>query len=65
MLLLIVAEFVVHYHTDWLKSKIDAATGWPSTDVRHWMVFGADQLIHQLTYLAIVALLIARGPGLV
>ncbi|MBS0469831.1 MAG: DUF3307 domain-containing protein [Proteobacteria bacterium] len=44
------AEFVVHYHTDWTKSQIDRRTQWGFDDARHWMVFGADQLIHQLTY---------------
>jgi hypothetical protein len=48
-------EFVVHYHVDWLKGRVDDATGWTEKDGAYWAVFGADQLIHQLTYLGMVA----------
>jgi len=52
-----IGEFAVHYHVDWTKGQIDLRTGWTEKDQAYWMVFGADQLIHQLTYLAIVAYL--------
>jgi hypothetical protein len=52
--IVIAAEFAIHYHTDWTKSAIDQRTQWGFDDQRHWMVFGLDQLIHQLTYLGIV-----------
>jgi hypothetical protein len=59
LLIVLVGEFLIHYHTDWLKSRIDHRYRWPNTDQRYWMLFGADQLVHQLTYLAIVYVLIA------
>ncbi|HEX4303202.1 MAG TPA: DUF3307 domain-containing protein [Rhizomicrobium sp.] len=57
--IILVAEFVVHYHTDWSKSQIDKIFQWGFTDQRHWVVFGLDQLVHQLTYLAIVYVMLA------
>jgi hypothetical protein len=54
---IVIGEFIVHYHVDWLKGQIDLRTGWTEKDQAYWAVFGADQLIHQLTYLAIVAYL--------
>lgn len=50
-----VAEFLLHYHVDYAKARIDVATGWTQADQAYWMLFGFDQLIHQLTYLGIVA----------
>ncbi len=50
-------EFVLHYHVDWLKAQIDIRTGWTEKDQAYWAVFGTDQLIHQLTYIGIVAYL--------
>lgn len=52
--IILVAEFAIHYHTDWAKSRIDRAYGWTVTDLAYWILFGTDQLIHQLTYLGIV-----------
>ncbi len=57
-------EFLIHYHTDWSKSKIDDVNHWPTTDQRYWIVFGLDQFIHQLTYLGIVFAFLMRGPTL-
>ncbi|HEY0301922.1 MAG TPA: DUF3307 domain-containing protein [Rhizomicrobium sp.] len=54
IVIVLVGEFLIHYHTDWTKSQIDHRYRWPTTDQRYWILFGADQLIHQLTYLAIV-----------
>ena len=51
-----VAEFVIHYHLDWAKMRIDMATGWTQADQPYWVVFGLDQFLHQTTYLAIIAL---------
>jgi|SRR5690349_8075949 hypothetical protein len=55
MVLIDIGEFAVHYHVDWAKGQIDMRAGWTEKDQAYWMVFGADQLIHQLTYLGIVA----------
>jgi hypothetical protein len=57
--IIVVVEFAIHYHADWLKSKIDQIYQWGFTNQRYWMLFGTDQLIHQLTYLAIVYALLS------
>jgi hypothetical protein len=57
IVIIMIGEFLVHYHTDWTKSNVDSYFDWGQSDARYWMVFGTDQLIHQLTYLAIVTLL--------
>ena len=54
---IVVGEFVLHYHVDWLKGQTDVWTGWTEKDQAYWVIFGADQLVHQLTYLFIVAYL--------
>jgi hypothetical protein len=51
------AEFVVHYHEDWLKELINRRYGLTRAHKAYWVVLGADQLVHQLTYVAMVAVL--------
>jgi hypothetical protein len=54
---LTLAEYAIHYHTDWAKERITRRAGWtPATHI-FWIALGADQLIHQLTYLAMAAVL--------
>lgn len=50
-------EFLFHYHVDWLKERI--TNGLTAQDRGFWYALGTDQLIHGLTYIAIVAVLIA------
>ena len=55
---IVVGEFLLHYHIDWLKVQIMRRTGWKSSDSQFWWAIGADQLLHHLTYLVIGALLV-------
>ena len=50
------------YHVDWLKGNVDRWAGWTEKDAAYWTVLGADQLVHQLTYLAIIAYLSGAVP---
>jgi hypothetical protein len=50
-------EFVLHYHVDFTKARVDATYGWTVADQQYWIVFGLDQFVHQLTYLAFVYVL--------
>lgn len=52
------AELVIHYHEDWLKERIIHHAGLTTADKGYWLAFGADQLVHQLTYVAIIAVLL-------
>ena len=54
---IVVAEFVVHYHIDWLKERIVKNRRW-NTEIRgFWQVFGADQMLHNFTYVGIIGVL--------
>ncbi len=57
ILTVLVAEFLVHYHIDWLKEQVvrryDIREG-----ARFWNAIGIDQLMHNLTYLAILVYVI-------
>lgn len=61
--LILLCEFVIHYVTDYAKSTYD----WRhklNPNTRHfWMVHGADQMVHQLTYVAILAVIIHYNPA--
>ncbi len=57
------AESVAHYHLDWFKGWIVKRRALGYDDRLYWILFGADQLGHQLTYVIILAVL-ARAAGL-
>jgi len=52
--MLLIGEFLVHYHTDWLKEQINQRLALSYEHSLFWLVFGADQLVHQLTYLFMI-----------
>ena len=60
---IVVAEFILHYHIDWLKEQIVKREQWVFPQAEFWWVFGFDQFLHQFTYLGIVAVL-AYAVGL-
>jgi hypothetical protein len=64
-LLLVVAialgEFAVHYHVDWLKEQLTHRHEWTARDRGFWYALGTDQLVHGLTYLAIIATLVVAS----
>ena len=47
-------DFLAHYHIDWLKMNINRWRGLTIQDYEFWVWLGADQLAHQLTYIALV-----------
>lgn len=55
LILICLAEAVVHYHIDWAKERIRSVKNWTDSDAAYWNLFGLDQLLHHLTYVAIVA----------
>jgi hypothetical protein len=53
---LITFEFFVHYHMDWFKVWFQTLMGWqPHTHPQYWNLLGIDQLVHYLTYVAMIA----------
>jgi hypothetical protein len=47
-------DFLLHYHIDWSKTKINAHAKLTPQDRAFWIWFGADQLAHQLTYILLI-----------
>ena len=58
---LLAGEFVVHYHIDWTKERWLRAGGYTTSDGAYWRIYGTDQLAHQLTYVAIAAILAGQS----
>ena len=56
--LLLVGEFVIHYHLDWIKKNLVTARRWSENHKGYWIAFGTDQLAHTLTYLGMIYILI-------
>jgi Protein of unknown function (DUF3307) len=52
-------EFAIHYHVDWFKEQMTRRYAWTSRDAGFWYALGTDQLLHGLTYVAILAVLVA------
>lgn len=50
----LVAEFVIHYHIDWCKEQIGRRLALSPGDKAFWFAIGVDQLLHQLTYIGMV-----------
>jgi hypothetical protein len=55
LIAIVVGEFLVHYHIDWGKEQITRRYG-SGQNAFFWRMIGLDQLLHQLTYLAIAAI---------
>jgi hypothetical protein len=55
---IVVAEFVVHYHVDWLKAAITRLRALSHEELLYWILFGADQFLHQATYIVMLAVLV-------
>jgi hypothetical protein len=55
------AEFLVHYHVDWTKEQIVRRNGWTTKDKMFWWALGFDQLLHGLTYVAILWVWLPQG----
>lgn len=62
--LLVVAEFVVHYLLDYAKIHYSRGVHVDSQPRRFWSLHGLDQITHQLTYGAMIyVVLVAKGFG--
>lgn len=55
----LIAEFLVHYHIDWGKEQTVRRLNWRHGN-RFWNAIGFDQMLHGLTYVAIVVYVTGR-----
>ncbi len=61
-LALFAAEFVLHYALDYSKAAYSRGVHLDNRPARFWALHGMDQLLHQLTYVAMIyAALRAQG----
>ena len=56
---IVVAEFVVHYLLDYSKIHYSRGVHVDALPRRFWALHGVDQLTHQLTYAAIIYIVLA------
>ncbi|AFL50929.1 CelD/BcsL family acetyltransferase involved in cellulose biosynthesis [Sinorhizobium fredii] len=52
--ILVVAEFLAHYLIDYCKALLSQHSRADATTRAYWAMHGADQLLHQLTYAALI-----------
>lgn len=50
----VLAEWAVHYHIDWLKGRYTAHQKLTPADAAFWRATGVDQALHQLTYVVMI-----------
>ena len=50
----ILVEWIVHYHIDWLKGRYTATQRLTPADAAFWRAAGVDQALHQLTYVVMI-----------
>ncbi len=55
---LALAEMVVHYHIDFSKENCLKMMRWTPRDAQYWWALIGDQTLHQLTYLAMAAIVV-------
>ena len=58
-LALAAADALIHYHVDFAKETMVRRNGWSHDSARFWWALMADQLLHQLTYLAMAFAIIS------
>ena len=59
---LLLAEMALHYHIDWIKVLAVDRRGIDEDNPAYWHLLGLDQMAHQLTYLAMLAVLVLADP---
>ncbi|MEZ5925163.1 MAG: DUF3307 domain-containing protein [Hyphomicrobiaceae bacterium] len=57
---LLAAEYLFHYHVDWLKEQLNKRLELKPDMSGFWYLLGLDQLVHGLTYVTIIWVLL---PG--
>lgn len=46
----------IHYHVDWVKTRVTQDNNLTTKDAAFWAWIGIDQMLHYLTYVAIIYL---------
>ncbi len=56
--MIVFAEVAVHYHIDFAKERLSRWLGDTPAVQRFWIVLGLDQMLHHLTYAAMIVMII-------
>lgn len=59
VMILSVADGIIHYHIDWAKQQLNR--GLTPSDRKFWFYIGLDQLLHYLTYIALIYLVVGSA----
>ena len=60
----VAGEFAVHYHLDWGKEQFVRRNRLTTSDTWFWWALGLDQMMHGLTYVALIWLsCLSAAPG--
>ncbi|OAN74085.1 hypothetical protein A8B82_18880 [Sulfitobacter sp. EhC04] len=60
-LVIFLAEGVAHFHIDWIKGRHAESSGKGPDQAGYWHAFGVDQMMHQLTYVAMLWAVVVWG----
>ncbi len=52
-----IADFLIHYHIDWAKVKLNNHLQLTPEKPHFWTLLGLDQYLHAMTYIGMVILL--------
>jgi hypothetical protein len=55
-IILSIFDGIIHYHIDWIKTNV--TKNYTPADQEFWILLGADQGLHYLTYIGIIAILV-------
>ena len=55
------ADFVIHYHIDFLKENLVRRKGWTTRHNYFWWTLAADQTLHHMTYIAMAAVVVLHA----
>ena len=58
---LALADALIHYHVDFTKENVVRKMGWTVVQGPFWWAMSFDQMLHQVTYLALAAFAFSRG----
>ena len=54
MAIIVLIEWVVHFHIDWAKARYSDTRELAPNQAAYWRAAGLDQWMHQMTYIAMV-----------
>jgi hypothetical protein len=57
--ILAIIDGLIHYHIDWVKTKLNTKFNLTPDNPQFWTLLGFDQLLHALTYILLIFMIVA------